>query len=142
MLNNKFFSDNEESLHSQPANVIIPVIEENVSVGKRIVETGRIKVIKEVEQKEELIDSNLLAEEYEISHVNINEYVDEEAPKARQEGDTMIFPVVKEVLVKRLLLVEEIRITKKTVERKEQQNITLRKEIITVIRHKQTDDSL
>jgi stress response protein YsnF len=41
---------------------------------------------------------------------------------------------MKEVLVKRILLVEEIRITKKSVQSSEQQEVTLRKEKVHVER--------
>ena len=77
---------------------------------------------------------NLLSDEYTIEHVAIDKYADEELPKARQEGDTLIVPVLKEVLVKRLLIVEEIRITKKSIERNEEHNVRLRTEAVEVER--------
>jgi uncharacterized protein (TIGR02271 family) len=119
---------------NEEPEMVIPVIEESLSVGKRTVETGRVKVVKKVEERIEAVDVNLLEDEYVIEQVAINEYVDGAAPQIRQEGDTIILPVVKEVIVKRLLLAEEVRITKKTKQRNEHQDITLRKEAIIINR--------
>ena len=59
------------------------------------------------------------------------------SPPVRYEGDTIIIPVIKEVLVKRNLLVEEVRITKRTGETVVQQQVALRKENVTVERFQQ-----
>jgi uncharacterized protein (TIGR02271 family) len=52
----------------------------------------------------------------------------------RQEGDTLIIPVLEEMLVveKRLVLKEEIRITKRRVEETEQARILLREEHVDI----------
>jgi stress response protein YsnF len=59
------------------------------------------------------------------------------APEPRYEGDTLIIPVVEEMLVteKRLLLREEVRITRR--QRTEQAEIrdVLRREIVDVEEH-------
>ncbi len=115
--------------------LVIPVIEESVLIDKKKVESGSIIVTKHVEERIESIDISLASDEYIIEHVPVNSYVDNDMPKARQEGDTLILPLVKEVMVKRLLLVEEVRITKRTTQRTEQQMVTLRKESVTVERN-------
>lgn len=76
---------------------------------------------------------DLLHDEHVVQRVSVNELVDA-VPSVRYEGDTIIIPVLKEVLVKRILLVEEIRITKHTVHSNEQQEVTLRKEKVQVER--------
>lgn len=109
----------------------IPVIEEQVTIGKEVKETGRIRIEKRVSQREETVDLSLSRDEHTIEHIPRNIYVDT-IPVMRHEGNTIIIPVLEEVIVKRTLLVEEIRITKNTVQTNGQQNITLHKEIVTV----------
>ena len=60
----------------------------------------------------------------------------EKADAVRSEGDTTIIPLYEEVLVveKRLVLVEEIRITKRQTEKRELERVTLRREQATVER--------
>lgn len=111
----------------------IPVIEEHIVVDKKIEETGKLKISKHVTENIETINIPLLHNEHYIEHKEINMLVDD-LPSIRYEGDTIIIPVIKEVLVKRTLLVEEIRITQRTLETNEQQQIKLRKENVTVER--------
>ncbi len=56
----------------------------------------------------------MFREEYNIERVAVGKIVTD-TPVQRQEGDTLILPVTEEVLVteKRLLLREEIRITRR-----------------------------
>lgn len=116
-------------------SVVIPVIEEQVHIGKQVVETGRIQVVKTVRQEEATVDLPLTHDEFSVERVAVNQYV-ETAPAVRYEGDTTIVPVLKEVLVveKRMMLIEEIRITKRQVTVNEPQRVTLRKEEVTVNR--------
>jgi uncharacterized protein (TIGR02271 family) len=88
-----------------------------------------------VHEQEELVDEPLHDEEVQVERVQVNRVVDA-APAPRQDGDTMIIPVLKEVLVveKRLLLKEEIHVTRRHVERREPQRFLLRREEVTVER--------
>ncbi len=115
--------------------VVIPVIEETAFLDKKIVESGKIRVIKTVSEREETIDEPLFREEVSIERVPLNQYVDS-APPVRQEGDVMIIPVVQEQLVmqKRLVLIEELRVTKKVVETHQPQTVVLRREQVDVQR--------
>ena len=129
-----FFIAESQNTKAEQQMVVIPVIEETVSISKKEIETGIVRAVKTVEEKEETVNLDLLCEEYEIEHVAVNRYFDDELPQKRQEGDTLIIPVLKEVLVKRVLLIEEIRITKKITHSAEQQKVTLRTETVTVSR--------
>lgn len=108
---------------------IVPVIEEQLRVGRERVVTGGVRVHKTVSEHTELVDQPVLQEQIRVEHVAINQVV-AQAPQARQEGDTMIIPLVEEVIVveKRLVLREEIRITKQTVQGRHQQEVVLRRE--------------
>lgn len=116
----------------------IPVVEEQVHVDKKTVETGRLRISKDVHEEEVTVDLPTLYEEADVERVKINQYVDTPPPPIRYEGDKMIIPVVREVLVveKRTLVVEELHITKRIRETHEAQQVTLRKESVQVDRQR------
>lgn len=116
--------------------LVVPVIEETALIHREVVESGRVRLSKTVQEHEEAIDLALLHEEVQVERVPLNQYVadDAAAPAVRYEGDTLIVPIVREVLVKRLLLVEELRVTKHQVETQHTQHVTLRHEQIQVDR--------
>ena len=116
----------------------IPVVEEQVHVDKKTVETGRLRISKDVHEEEVTVDLPTVYEEADVERVKINQYVDTPPPPIRYEGDKMIIPVVKEVLVveKRTLVVEELHITKRIRETHEAQQVTLRKESVQVDRQR------
>jgi uncharacterized protein (TIGR02271 family) len=116
-------------------SAVVPVIEEQVHIGKQQIETGKILVSKKVHEEEKTIDIPLVHEEHTVERILVNQYV-ETAPEVRYEGDIMIIPVLREevVIQKRLFLTEELRITKRKVETSVPQQVTLRREEVTVER--------
>ena len=128
-LNENWQNETEKTTH------VIPVIEEHVQVGKKIVETGRVRIIKTVNAEEAHVEAPLLQEEVQIERVPVNQYI-EAAPAVRYEGDVMIIPVIQEVVVieKRLMLVEEIRVNKQQLQTTVSETITLRKEEVKIER--------
>ena len=114
--------------------LIIPVIEEQVTVMKDVIETGSITIAKHVMQATEAIHIPLLHDAYEVQHIAINAFVDDVIPVMRQEDNVTIIPVLQEVMVKRIMLVEEIRITRHITETTDQREVTLRKETVTIER--------
>lgn len=122
---------------AQPAAemIIVPVVTEELQVEKREVETGRVRIHKTVHERVETWDEPLVREEVQVERVPINQVV--EGPIAvRHVGDTMIVPLLEEVLVveKRLILKEELHITRRRLETRQPQSITLRTEEATVER--------
>lgn len=113
--------------------ITIPVIEEDYKVGKRTVETGRVRVEKVVHERSEVVDEPLLREDVEVERVTINRQVDA-PPEVRRDGETVIIPVVEEVLVveKRLILKEELHITRRQTTVRGQQTVALRSEELIV----------
>ncbi len=124
-----------EQTETTSEKVVIPVIEERVVFGKKVVETGKVRISKKVSEHEEIIDEPLFREEVSVERVAINQNIDE-VPKVRSEGDIMIIPVVEErVLVKKqLVLVEELHVRKQLIETHDPKEITLRKEEVDVNR--------
>src|SRR5919108_1775979 len=115
--------------------LVVPVIQETLDVDTRTVETDRVRIRKVVHEREETIDPPLLHDEVVVDRVPVNRVVDGPIP-VRSEGDTLIIPLFEEVLVveKRLLLKEEVRITKHRVEIHTPQRVTLRREEAVVER--------
>ena len=92
---------------------VIPLAEEQVTVGKRRVVKGTLRVNKRVNETQETVDLPLGKEQVEVRHVPVGRWI--EVPVSmRQEGDTIILPIMEEVLVveKRLRLVEEVHVIK------------------------------
>jgi uncharacterized protein (TIGR02271 family) len=120
---------------AEPAALVIPVIQEQVTFDKKVVETGKVRISKRVSQHEELVDVPLLREQVDVERVPINRVVDA-PPQVRHEGDTMIIPVVEEQVFyqKRLVLVEELRVRKQVIEEHKPQQITLMKEEVEINR--------
>jgi uncharacterized protein (TIGR02271 family) len=126
---------NQQLLNSKEnSTFVLPVIEETVNVEKKIIETGKVKVSKIVNVETETVNLLKTEEEVNIERIAINQFVQTPPQPLRYEGDTIIIPVLQEVMVteKRYLLVEEVRITKRKIESVEQQEIVLRKEEIQV----------
>jgi uncharacterized protein (TIGR02271 family) len=115
--------------------LVLPVMEETLTVDTRRVETGRVRIRKVVHEREELVDPPLLREDVVIERVPVNRVVEGPVP-VRYEGDTMIVSVLEEVPVveKRLMVKEELRITTRRTETHTPQRVTLRREEVTIER--------
>ena len=115
--------------------VRIPLIEEQLQVTTQLVETSRVRLRKTVHETDETVTIPLLSEGYIVERTALNQYVDE-PPATRQEGEPVIYPVLKEILVvqKRLLLIEEIRLTRQQTQTQDTQTVRLRREEMTVER--------
>lgn len=113
----------------------IPVVEEQLHIGKKVVETGSVRIVKKIQAEEALVEAPLLHDEVNVERVAVNQYI-ETAPQVRYEGDVMIIPVIQEVVVieKRLMLVEEIRVHKQQFQTQVSETVTLRKEVIDIER--------
>lgn len=126
---------------SHPNKLHIPVVEEELRVGRRKVETGRgVRLHKTVAEEHVRIDETLAHEELEIERVPIDAWVEGDLPKRRYEDETLVIPVLEEVLVvqKRVRLKEEIRITATARQQPASERVVLRREQISVERFDET----
>lgn len=114
---------------------VIPVIEERAVVKKRVVETGRVRIRKNVREYEEHVDIPHVHEEVRVERVPVDQFI-EAAPEVRTEGDVTIIPVVEEryVMEKRLVLVEELHIRRERHETHSPQVVRVLKEEVEVDR--------
>lgn len=95
-------SDNEQRL---------PLIEERISIQKRRVETGRVRIRTVIDESQQWARENLVHDDVQVERVSIDREI-KAMPQMREEGDTLVIPIVEEVLIteKRLVLKEEIHI--------------------------------
>lgn len=116
--------------------IVIPVIAEELAVSKEQVERGVVRVHKRVETHEATLDVGVTSEEVTIERLPVNALVEGAAPQVREEDGVIVIPVLEEVLVveKRLLLREEVRLTKRTSSSSQPQTVTLRRETVEIER--------
>jgi len=105
----------------------IPLLDEEAQVVKREVETGRVRVRTVVDEREEWVRDAVTRENVEVERVPVGREI-ETVPSVRQEGDTVIIPVVEEIIVieKRLVLREEVRLHRRTSIEPIERQVTLR----------------
>ncbi len=118
---------------------VLPLVEEALRVGKRRVETGRVRVSLSTETEERVVRETLRSERAEMERVPIGRELaeGEPAPTLRQEPDgTVVVPVLEEVLVveRRLVLREEIRMRLVQVEEPVEQPVAVRRQRASVER--------
>jgi uncharacterized protein (TIGR02271 family) len=116
---------------------VIPVIEETLRVDKVATDQGGYRVSKRVELREEIVEEELLRDEVRIERRPVGETLPAgSSPAPYYDGDTLVIPVLTETVVveKRLLLVEEVRISRRPVKERSRQPVTLRAERIEIER--------
>jgi uncharacterized protein (TIGR02271 family) len=120
---------------SESGQFTIPVIREELAVSKRVIETSGVRISKRVQERTELVDLPLVNETVKVDRVSVNAMVPAgETPSARQEGDTWIIPILEEVVVveKRLMLKEELHVTRSRQEVHKPEEVVLRSEEVIV----------
>lgn len=96
-------------------DVVIPVVQEEVSVDAVPVVTGGVRVTKRVESQNEVIQQQVRTMHADVKRVKTNRVVDGPQQPTQRSGSTLIIPVVSEVLhiEKRWVVTEEIHITQR-----------------------------
>jgi uncharacterized protein (TIGR02271 family) len=114
---------------------VIPLHVEEVSVAKEQIATGRLRVSTVTQQSEVLVDELLKQEKVEVERTAVNKPIDR-MPTVREEGDTLIVPIVEEVLVveRRLILKEEIRLRRIQQTRRHHEYVKIRKQEAVITR--------
>lgn len=109
-------------------------VEETLQVKKEKINTGKVKISKQVIEEDVPIDLTGFDEEIEIERKKIGRLVDKPGPPVRKEGDATVYYLYKEVYVKQTILEEEVRISKKTTQKSYKGKEKLRKEVLNVDR--------
>jgi uncharacterized protein (TIGR02271 family) len=120
------------------------VFREEVQVDKRSVDTGRgVRIHKTVAEHPCHIDERLLRDEVEVTHVPVDRIVPlDAAPATRYEGETLVVPILEEVLVveRRVRIKEELRITRTRREEHHAETVMLKAEQVSVERFDEAGD--
>ena len=125
-------ADRTMSRNTEPT---IPLVEESLVVDKQPVVTGRVRIATKTETVEEIAALSLAQQAVSVERVVVDREI-EQVPPVRTEGDVTIIPVVEEVMVveKRLILKEELRVTRRTTSERIEVPVTLRKQTAEVER--------
>jgi stress response protein YsnF len=113
----------------KPEEIAIPLVSEEIHPGARQVVTGGVRVLKRTVPHEETVQQELRHDKVEVRRVQLNREVD--GPQnPRQEGDTLIVPVVEEVLrVQRVwVLKEEIHLRRITTSEIHEEKVVVSRE--------------
>ena len=106
---------------------------ESLHVTSQQRDVGAVSVSVTTDTRDHEVDAVLTSSHVEVRHVPVDHVVDR-MPQARQDGDTLIIPVVEEVLVVRYRIREEVHVTRVTRSRRHQDTVSLRTERAVVTR--------
>jgi uncharacterized protein (TIGR02271 family) len=114
-------------------NITVPLVEEELTATTRERDLGSVRINKRVETQAAQVTTDVGHEEVTVERVPINQPIDA-APESRFEGDTLVIPVVEEVLVteKRLMLREEVHIRRHWVTEPVTVEDTVRREVLDI----------
>jgi uncharacterized protein (TIGR02271 family) len=129
------WSFSEHTSTNSTENPKLTLLAEELAVGKEAVETGRVRVSKQTHTREVAVNEILLRESAEIETIPIGRQIFE-MPAVRHEGETIIVPIVEEVIhtERRLMLKEEVRITRRRITEQFHDRVTLRYQEAVVTR--------
>ena len=115
-------------------DVRVPVYEEELVVGKRQEEEGRVHLHKEVTSEQETVPVTLRREEVTVERVPFTGNVDPNAAQTAFQGQDIDVPVMGEeaVVSKQAHEVEEVRLHKQATEEQQQVGGTVRRERVVV----------
>ena len=114
---------------------VIPLVSEQVQVGKETVTTGKVRVHRAEETFTETVGLPLTRTNWEVDRTAVGQLVAQK-PEVRQEGDVMIFPLVEERLVakREYFLIEEIRVRQVATTTERTATLELKRDVLTVER--------
>ncbi len=122
----------------------MPIIDDVIQVDIQVVDRGGYRISKRVTERQEMVDEVLRDHRVVVERRPIGlTLLGDEIPQQRYEGDVLIIPVIEEILVteKRLLLVEEVRVRQIAGTHRKVQQVTLKKEEVSVERLSADDRS-
>ncbi|MBY0336899.1 MAG: YsnF/AvaK domain-containing protein [Acetobacteraceae bacterium] len=117
----------------------VPLLREFARIGKRVRETGRVRIALRTETAEERVAQTLRRDAVEVERVPVGRELapGEPIPVPRHDPDgTYVVPVLEEVLVveRRLVLREEVRLRPSATEEVVEHTVTLRRQRAEVSR--------
>jgi uncharacterized protein (TIGR02271 family) len=125
----------EASASCPTGTVVVPLYAEEISVVTRKSATGRVRVSTRTREQEELVDQTLWNEQVIVERVPVGKIITE-MPRIRKDGETIIVPIVDEVLVvqRRLILKEEVHIRRERKTERHLERVKVRKQEAVITR--------
>ncbi|MGI4796133.1 MAG: DUF2382 domain-containing protein [Janthinobacterium lividum] len=119
---------------SAAESLVMSLAAEDVAVSKRVLRT-LVRASRTTSSRDETVEVDLNQEQVVVERVPVGRVVDA-VPPVRQEGDVTIMSVVEEelVVVRRLVLKEEVHLRRVQSTVPHTQTVTLREQHITVTR--------
>ncbi len=113
--------------------IVIPLCSEELLISKRRLATRRVYASAITREREVVVKESVARETVEIERIPVGRLLDQ-SPEIRQEGDTLVIPVVEEVLKieRQLVLKEEIRIRRVRVSHTEHQRVKVRAQELVI----------
>ncbi len=115
--------------------LIIPLVADQARIGKQTVTTGTVRLHRDTETFTETVGLPLTRTSWDVERRPVGQLVAEK-PEPRQEGDTMIFPLVEERLVARreYFVIEEVWVRQVAVTTERSATLELKRDVLTVER--------
>lgn len=130
---------------SAAAAEVVALAEDEISIDKRQVVTGRVRLRTVTDVAEELVREDLQGVRAEIERVPVDRLLEpgESPPVPRSEGSVTIVPIVEEVLVveKRLRVKEEVHLALLPTAERMEIPVTVRKQRAVIERVDGDDDA-
>ena len=122
----------QEDVNDRPATTVeevVPVLAEELVIDKKRVPTGGVRINRRLIEHDETVELPLLKEHVDVRRIVVDREVDGPLP-IRREGETIVIPVVEEVLVveKRYRLKEEIHVSRMVREELHREQVTVRRQ--------------
>ena len=116
-------------------DLVIALAQEDVTFSTKEIVTGEVEISTVTHFHDVAIDEALISQHAEVERVKIGKFVDV-APEVREQDGVVIIPVIEEVavVVRRLLLTEEIHVRLAQTTQRHQETVTLRQQEATVQR--------
>ena len=109
----------------EEGETVIPVVQERADIAVRDRVVGRVRVRTVTREEDVEVAETLRSSLIEVERVPRDVYVDE-VPGPREEDGVTIIPVIEEVLVRRLILREEVHLRRVEEEREVRETVRLR----------------
>ena len=124
-----------EDLAAAGRDTVIPLVAEQMQVGKETVTTGKVRLHRDVETYTESASLPLTRTSWDVQRTPVGEVVAEK-PEVRQEGEVMIFPLVEERIVakREYFLIEEVRVRQVATTSERTTSLELKRDVLTVER--------
>ena len=128
------------TMTSEGGEQVIPLIAEHAEVGKRVQETGRVRIHRGTETFTDTVGLELTRTEWRVERVPVGQAY-QDRPEVRQEGDVMVFPLVEERLVakREYFLIEEVRVQQVATTSERTARLELKRDVVTVEREGAVD---